>query len=116
MEQIDGKILEGILDSIGYPVVFAGLDHVIRYMNMPAMRYFGEEKGWGNLVGKSLLDCHNPESVAKIKKALEHFKSGGGEVFEQVNKKGQRVYMTPVRDAAGNLAGYFERREFITTP
>ena len=116
MSQSGNKILEGILDSIGYPVVFADLTHVIRYMNMPAMRYFGEEKGWGNLVGKSLLDCHNPGSVARIKAAVEHFRGGGGEVFEQVNKKGQRVFMTPVRDATGNLIGYFERREFINQP
>jgi len=114
MGSVGQSVLEGIIDAIGYPVVFADMGHIIRYMNMPAMKYYGEEKGWGNLTGKSLLDCHNPESVKKIKQTVDRFASGGGEEFEQINKKGQRVYITPVRDSSGNLIGYFERREFVS--
>jgi len=114
MGSVEQNILEGIIDAIGYPVVFADLGHVIRYMNMPAMKYYGEEKGWGNLTGKSLLECHNSQSGILIRKAVERFVNGGGEEFEQVNKKGQRVYITPVRDSSGNLIGYFERREFVS--
>ena len=38
-------------------------------------------------------------------------KSDGKEAFVGVNLRNQRIYMQPVRDAAGELVGFFERFE-----
>lgn len=100
-----------LLDSMPYPFVFADLEHVIRYMNKAAIRHYSEERGFKDLLGKSLFDCHNRESRRKILEAVEHFKSGGGELFLKVNARNERVFVAPVRDAKGELVGYFERFE-----
>ncbi|NLI36902.1 MAG: PAS sensor protein [Bacteroidales bacterium] len=42
-------------------------DGIIIYMNEKSRKTF--EK-YGNLIGKNLMDCHNPSSIAKIKELL----------------------------------------------
>ena len=44
-------------------------------------------------------------------KIVEALKNHGREVFLAVNAKNERMYVTPVRDEAGELVGYFERFE-----
>ena len=41
---------------------------VILYMNEKACRTFAKH---GNLIGKNLFDCHNPQSQDKIRELLE---------------------------------------------
>jgi DUF438 domain-containing protein len=105
------KIMAYILDSFPYPVVFADCGHIIRYMNRAARYFYHQERGYGELLGKSLLDCHNDQSREKINAALEKLKNHGNEVFIGVSVKNQRIYMNPVRDENGVLIGYFERFE-----
>lgn len=100
-----------LLDAMPYPFVFADLEHVIRYMNKAAVRHYSEERGFKDLLGKSLFDCHNPESRRKILEAVEHFRKGGGELFLKINARDERVFIAPVRNAKGELTGYFERFE-----
>jgi DUF438 domain-containing protein len=103
MEQLE--LLSRILDSWNKSVVFVDNDHIIRYMNKPAEKHYAR---WGNVIGKSLFECHNESSQATIKDAYARLKDGCEEVLI-VNNRKQRVYIRGVRDTDGNLLGYYER-------
>lgn len=105
------KIQSYILDSLPYPVVFVDCGHIIRYLNKAAKYQYYSVRGYKDLIGKSLFDCHNPNSKEKILAAFERIKNHGNEVFIAVSIKNQRIYMNPVRDDNGELIGYFERFE-----
>lgn len=105
------KILTYIFDSIQYPILFVDTEHIIRYMNKMAEYHYYSERGYSNLIGKSLFDCHNSLSREKIREAVEKLKNHGNEIFLGVSVKNQRIYINPVRDENGELIGYFERFE-----
>ena len=106
------EIMSLILDAYPYPIVFVDCDHVIRYMNKRARYHYYEERGYRDLIGKSLFDCHmEPRSVEMIKAAVEKLKNHGNEIFLKVNQRNERTIITPVRDENGVLVGYFERFE-----
>ena len=106
------QITSYIVDAITYPVVFLDCDHIIRYMNKAAKYHYYEERGYRDLIGKSLFDCHQEErSKEHIIAAVEKLKKHANEVFLMVGVKNQRIYINPVRDENGELIGYFERYE-----
>ena len=109
MEEL--QMLESILNSIPYPVVFVDIDHIIRYLNLRAKYHYYKERGYKELVGKSISVCHSDKSMEFIKQAFEKFKNNGAEIFLHVNVRNERVYIVPVRDDNGNLLGYYERFE-----
>ncbi|ADY56311.1 hypothetical protein Sgly_2018 [Syntrophobotulus glycolicus DSM 8271] len=106
------KLLSYILDSYPYPILFADCDHIIRYMNKRAQYHYYRERGYRDLIGKSLFDCHqNAKSEEIIRETVERLKNHGNEAFLHVNVRNERVYIVPVRDENGELIGYFERFE-----
>ena len=105
------KMLSYILDSYPYPVVFADSGHIIRYMNKNAEYLYYSERGYRDLIGKSIFDCHNEKSKEKIIAGVERLKNHGMEQFLGVDAKNRRLYMQAVRDEAGELIGYIERFE-----
>lgn len=107
----ESKITRWLIEAIPYPVLFADLTHTIRYMNRRAKFEYEEVLGYRNLIGSSLLDCHNKESCEKIRAVVKRFESHGGEEVLTVTSRNQRAYMAPVRDESGTLVGYFERYE-----
>jgi DUF438 domain-containing protein len=108
---IDLDTALAIIDAIPHRVVFADRDHIIRHLNKKAEDHHYVKRGRDCLLGKSLLDCHNPKSRRRIEEILARFLGGGGEEFEGINPDNMRVFMTPVRDAQGALIGYYERHE-----
>ncbi len=105
-------MLRGILDSLPYPVVFVDSSFIIRYMNRYAQYHYYQERGYRDLIGKSIFSCHNKESSReRIRTAFEKMKLDGKEMFVGVNARNQRLYMQPVRDGEGRLIGFFERFE-----
>lgn len=54
MEQLE--IMEGILNAYPYPIVFVDNDYVIRFLNRFARYHYYEERGYGDLIGKSIFD------------------------------------------------------------
>ena len=105
-------ILRGILDSYPYPIVFADDTFTIRYLNRYAKYHYYQERGYSDLIGKSLFECHGREaSRERIRAAFEKMKSDGKELFVGVNTRNQRLYMQPVRDGDGRLIGFIERFE-----
>ncbi len=105
------KLLAHILDSYPYPIVFADTEHIIRYLNKNAEYFYYQERGYGNLIGKSIFSCHNDKSKEKIIAAVERLKNHGMEHFIGVDPKNRRLYLQAVRDEKGELVGYIERFE-----
>lgn len=80
MEELE--MMKGILNSYPYPIVFVDNDYKIRFMNQNAKYHYYEERGYKDLIGKSLFECHdNEKSIEKIKQGYEGLKRNGKEVF-----------------------------------
>ena len=103
----DASLMACLLDSMKNPVVFADMDHIIRYMNKPAVAHYKEGE---SLLGQSVLDCHNAESQRQIIEISAAMQRGEEERLITDNDK-WRIYMRAVRDPAGTLIGYYERYE-----
>jgi PAS domain-containing protein len=74
-ELIDAEILRALLDGLQGEVVVADENIDIVYLNEAAIRHY-EKDGGAALIGRSLLDCHNPESRRQIKEMYEAFARG----------------------------------------
>ena len=110
MEELE--MMKGILNSYPYPIVFVDNDYKIRFMNQKAKYHYYEERGYKDLIGKSLFDCHdNEKSIEKIKQGYEGLKRNGKEVFVCVTSRNQRVYMQGVKNEKGEWIGFIERFE-----
>lgn len=68
----NGAVFKSIIDMDIAPIVVCSLEHKIIYMNPAAAKAIKKSGGYG-LVGKSLLDCHNNDSVCKIKSVIKWF-------------------------------------------
>jgi len=101
----DATLLAAILDSLKDPLLFADTEHVIRYMNRAAKAFYEEGAA---LLGRSLMDCHNPASQQIIREVLVALEAGEEERLIS-DTPDHRVYMRAVRDADGRLLGYYER-------
>lgn len=82
-------------------------EHVIRYANKARLVQYAK---WGDIVGRSMFDCHNERSGDIIREVYTAFEQGEDERLISENER-RRIYMTAVRDEAGTLIGYSERYE-----
>lgn len=105
---IESTLLAAILDSLKDPVLFADTEHTIRYMNKAAVAYYAEGEA---LLGRSLLDCHNERSRQMIQEILLAMQTEGLEERLITDDEKHRIYMRAVRDADGQVLGYYERYE-----
>ena len=105
------EMLGYILDSVPYRVVFVDMDHVIRYMNREAQYHYHTVRGYDNLIGKSIFECHSEKSKEMLLAAVEKLKNHGNEIYLGVSVYNERKYINPVRDENGVMVGYFERFE-----
>jgi len=96
------EIIEAILEFLPKPIVAVDGNHVIRYMNKIARDQHTD------LVGRSLLECHNPESVIKIHDIAGRLEAGE----ESITLRGEdgfiKSYFVAIHDYKGRFAGYFE--------
>lgn len=105
MEQL--ALLTFLLDSWKEGVVFVDTKHVIRYLNSAAKK---QQAKWGDIVGKSIFDCHNANSCKIIRDCFVRLQNGEEEILF-ADHPDHRVYMRGVRDSKGKLIGYYERYE-----
>ena len=108
------EIYKSVLEADRAAVVICDLEHTIIYMNPAAIERYAK---WGgkNLMGKSLLDCHNEKSREMIRKVVDWFKASEGNniVYTSHNpKENKDVYMVALRNDAGKLIGYYEKHEY----
>lgn len=105
---------KSVLEQDRSPVVLCDIDHTVVYMN-PAAGARYEKSGGMGLVGKSLLDCHVPQSKALIQKVVVWFAQSREHnlIYTFRNEKENKdVYMVALRDGAGKLIGYYEKHEY----
>lgn len=98
------------------PLVLCDLSHIIVYMNPAAVKRYSK---WGgaSLLGKSLMDCHNEESRAGIRRIIGWFAQNpaNNRVYISYNEKENRdTYMIALRDDNDVLIGYYEKHEYRT--
>ena len=107
---LDKSNLIAILNSIDSPVLFVDTDHMIRFINTAAEKYYGK-LGYSGLLDKSIFDWHNPDSCRIIREVFQAFLNGEQERYLTTNDDGFKVYMRAVRGEDGELLGYYERYE-----
>lgn len=108
---------KSVTDADDMPVVICDTNHTIIYMNPAAVKRYAK-KGGADLVGHSLLACHNEESNIMIKKVIAWFRenTANNKVFTFHNEKENKdVYMIALRDNDGKLIGYYEKHECRNT-
>ena len=108
-KKIDGQFFQSMIDQDRASVVICNLKHEIIYMN-PAAVISYEKRGGDKLVGRSLLDCHNPESGDKIQQVVDWFAADESHnlVYTHHNEKQNKdVYMVALREE-----GYYEKHEY----
>lgn len=70
-------VYKSVLEADRAAVVICDLNHMIIYMNPAAIiRY--DKWGGKDLLGRSLLDCHNEKSREMIHKVIDWFKASKG--------------------------------------
>jgi PAS domain-containing protein len=104
---IDASFMAAILDSLKDPILVADTDHVTRYMNKAAIAHYDEGE---NLIGRSLLDCHNELSQQMMKEILAEMHEGLDERLTTDDEE-YRIFMRVVRAPDGEVLGYYERYE-----
>ena len=103
---------KSIIEQERCAVVICGLNHDILYMNPAARERYAKH---GNLIGKSIFDCHSPDSNDKIRDVVAWFAKSreNNLVYTSHNEKQNKdVYMVALRDENGELIGYYEKHEF----
>ncbi len=108
------NLVFSVLEQDRAPIVICDLSHTIVYMNNAAHNNYLK---WGgkDLVGKSLLDCHNNKSQEAIKKIVDWFclDTKNNMIYTFRNDKlNKDVYMVALRDDNNTLIGYYEKHEF----
>lgn len=106
---------KGIIDIDEKAIVICNTEHKIIYMNPAAIKQY-QKRGGADLVGKSILDCHDPNSKEIIKKNVQAMKEDKSlnKIFEfHKTRDGANddVYCAAIRDDKGELIGYYEKFE-----
>lgn len=108
------QFFKSVIDQDRASVVICNLQHEIIYMNAAAVERY---KKHGDLLGKSLLDCHSPASNDAIKRIISWFAADNAHniVYTFHNEKENKdVYMVALRGEDGTLIGYYEKHEYRT--
>lgn len=90
---------KGIIDEDLMPIVICNLNNEIIYLNPTAVKRY-EKYGGNELLGKSILNCHNKNSEKIILETVENFKQNKelNRVFTYHNKENSDVYMVALRN------------------
>lgn len=104
---------KSVLEAEEQQIVLCDLEHTIIYMNPAAIKRYSK-RGGKNLIGKSLLDCHNQKSGILINNVISWFKESieHNKIYTFYNtKENKDVYMIALRNDNGELIGYYEKHE-----
>lgn len=106
------KYFRSVVEQDRCAVVICDTSHTIIYMNPAARERY---KTRGELVGKSIFQCHNERSNEIIRKVFGGFEKSreNDRVFTfHSDKENKDVYMIALRDENGALIGYYEKHEY----
>ena len=102
---------KGVIDSEDGPIIICNLDYRIVYVNAAADSYYAKANGLTNKLLESLMD---EETMSKVVMSVEWFKEGrdNNKVFMlHDNFNNFDMYILAIRNAAGELIGFYGRRE-----
>ncbi|MCQ2505540.1 MAG: PAS domain-containing protein [Saccharofermentans sp.] len=108
------QMLKSVIDMDRSSVVICNLNHTIVYMNPAAIRRY-DKRGGVNLIGRSLLNCHNDKSNDIILQVVAWFEESedNNMIYTFHNEKENKdVYMVALRDEDRKLIGYYEKHEY----
>lgn len=108
------QYFKSVIDQDRCAVVICNLSHEIIYMNPAAVERYAKSGG-AELVGKSIMVCHNAQSAAMIEKVTDWFSQSAehNSIYTFRNEKENKdVYMVALRDEDGTLIGYYEKHEY----
>lgn len=113
---MDNQLFKSIVDMERASVVICNLEHEILYMNPAAIERY-QKRGGAQLIGKSLLNCHNDHSNGIIQKVIDWFLEDDSHnmIYTYYNEKENKdVYMVALRNEQKQLIGYYEKHEYRT--
>ncbi|MCM1121579.1 MAG: PAS domain-containing protein [Eubacterium sp.] len=108
------KFFQSVIEQDRCPVVICNTEHEIIYMNPAAVARYAN-RGGAELVGRSILECHNEKSGEAIRRVIEWFAESKdhNRIYTFRNEKENKdVYMVALRDEDGTLIGYYEKHEY----
>lgn len=108
------SFFKSVIDTDRSAIVICNTEHTVIYMNPAAIQRYSK-RGGESLVGKSLLDCHNEESNEIIKRVVAWFSKStdNNMIYTYKNvAENMDVYMVALRNANGELIGYYEKHEY----
>ena len=100
--------LETILNHLPVDITFIDENDVVRYFSHGKERIFARTKA---VIGRTVQNCHPPQSVHTVEKILEDFKSGrkdDEDFWIQMKDKFIYIRYFAVRDEAGGYMGTLE--------
>ncbi len=103
-----------VLEQDRAPVVLCDLKHTVVYLNPAAAKRYEYADG-ADMVGKSLMNCHNAKSRELIENCLAWFAADEEHniVHESYNpQENKDVYIVALRDTEKKLIGYYEKHEY----
>lgn len=100
--------LETVLNHLPVDLTFIDENDVVRYFSHGKERIFARTKA---VIGRTVQNCHPPQSVHVVEKLLEDFKAGRKDAEDfWINIKDKFIYIRyfAVRDEAGRYMGTLE--------
>lgn len=112
------EIMESILDSIEYPIIFIDINGIIKYLNKRAREEYYQRRKIRNLLGKEIYHCHPPQAKETLKKAFNDLSESGEEelYLYESHKVKSKLYLRAVRNKDGELIGFYQRYENSYNP
>ena len=102
------KELEKILNALPVDVTFIDEKDTVKYFNQAKERIFARTK---SVIGRTVQNCHPPQSVGTVEKLLVDFKSGAKDQESfWINSRGMFILITyyAIRDDQGKYMGTLE--------
>ena len=114
IENLNKEQIDGILETIPLDISFVDENDTVKFWNKHETRTF---KRPASALGKTVQDCHPPQSVDKVNRVLSDLKNGKRDFVEfWIDLKGRKVHIRyfAVRDMDGKYLGTLEVGQDIT--
>ena len=108
VDYLSVKELEKIMNTLPVDITFIDEKDTVKYFNLAKERIFARTK---SVIGRTVQNCHPPQSVGTVEKLLEDFKAGvKDEESFWINSRGMFILITyyAVRDEKGKYMGTLE--------
>jgi len=103
-----------MLNTLPLDITYVDENDVVRYFSNPKDRFFTRSKA---IIGRTVQNCHPPESIHVVDKIVNSFKSGEKDeanFWIQMRGKFVLIRYFALRDAEGNYKGTLEVSQDIT--